>query len=52
MRLFQERKVIGSNLGPVKSDTDLPTARHRYDISLKETVAWAQLLGDDPVNSK
>ena len=33
-----EREVWGSNLGPVKSDTMLPTARHRCDISSKEAV--------------
>ena len=31
-----EREVWGSKLGPVKSDTVLPTARHRCDISSKE----------------
>ena len=38
MRLSLERKVWGSNLGPVKSDTVLPTARQHYDISSKEAV--------------
>ena len=33
-----KRKVRGSNLGPVKSDTVLPTARHSYDISSKGAV--------------
>ena len=33
-----DREVWGSNLGPVKLDTVLPTARHRCDISLKEAV--------------
>ena len=33
-----EREVWGSNLGPVKSDTVLPTARHRCDISSNEAV--------------
>ena len=33
-----EREVRGSNLGPVKSDTVLPTARHRCDISSKGAV--------------
>ena len=33
-----EREVWGSNLGPVKSDTGLPTARHRCDISPKRAV--------------
>ena len=31
-----EREVWDSNLGPVKSDTVLPTAHHRCKISLKE----------------
>ena len=33
-----EREVRGSNLGPVKSDTVLPTARHRCSISSKGAV--------------
>ena len=33
-----EREVWGSNLGPVKSNTVLPTARHRSDISSKGAV--------------
>ena len=33
-----EREVRGSNLGPVKSNTMLPTARHRCDISSKGAV--------------
>ena len=33
-----EREVWGSNRGPVKSFTVLPTARHRCDISSKEAV--------------
>ena len=33
-----ERQVWGSNLGPVKSNTVLPTARHRCDISSKGAV--------------
>ena len=33
-----EREVWGSNLGPVKSDTVLPTARHRCDISSNGAV--------------
>ena len=37
-RSFLEREVCGSNLGPVKSDTVLPTARHRCDISSQEAV--------------
>ena len=32
------REVWGSNLGPVKSDTVLPTVRHRSDISSKGAV--------------
>ena len=47
-----EPEVRGSNLGPVKSDTVLPTARHRCDISSKDAV----LPGDNdtemgPANS-
>ena len=49
-RLSLEREVRGSNLESVKSDTVLPTARHRCDISSKEAVLpgamtrrWAQL---------
>ena len=38
MRSSLERDFRGSNLGPVKSDTVLPTARHRCDISSKEAV--------------
>ena len=30
-----ERKVGGSNLGPIKSDAVFPTARHRSNISSK-----------------
>ena len=33
-----EREVWGSNVGPVKSDTVLPTARHLCDISSQEAV--------------
>ena len=33
-----EREVWGSNLGPIKLGTVLPTARHRCDISSKEAV--------------
>ena len=33
-----EREVWDSNLGPIKSDTVLPTARHRCDISSKGAV--------------
>ena len=33
-----EREIWGSNLRPVKSDTGLPTARHRCDISSKEAL--------------
>ena len=32
------RKVRGSNLGSVKSDTMLPATRHHCDISSKEAV--------------
>ena len=38
-----DREVWGSNLKPVKSDTVLPTAWHRCDISSKE----AELLADE-----
>ena len=37
-RLSLEREVRGSNLGPVKSDSVLPTARHRCDIFSKRAV--------------
>ena len=35
MRSFLGRKVSGSNLDPVKSDTVLPTVLHRCNISSK-----------------
>ena len=35
-RLSLEREIWGSNLGSAKSDTMLPTARHRSNISSKE----------------
>ena len=38
MRLSLEQEVWGSNLGPVKSNTVLPTACRRCNISLKEAV--------------
>ena len=38
MRSSLEREVCGSNLDLVKSDTVLPAARHRCDISSKEAV--------------
>ena len=38
MRSSLEREVWGSNLGSVKSDSVLPTARHRCRISSKEAV--------------
>ena len=37
-----EREVWSLNLGPVKANTVLPTARHRCDISSKETVLPAR----------
>ena len=37
-RSSMERKVRGSNLGPVKSEAVLPMARYRCDISSKEVV--------------
>ena len=47
-----EREVRGSNLGPVKSDTVLPTARHRCDISSKEAVLPGRNDSEmDPANS-
>ena len=36
--LSLKQEVGGSNLGPVKLDTVLPTAHHRCDIPLKGTV--------------
>ena len=33
-----ERDVLGSNLGPVKSEIVLPTARYYCDISSKKAV--------------
>ena len=38
IRSSLEREVLLSNLEPVESDTVLPTARHRCDISSKEAV--------------
>ena len=38
-RLSLEREVRGSNLWRFKSDTVLPTARHRCDIFSKGTVS-------------
>ena len=38
MRLSLEREVCGSNFGSVKSDTVLPKARHRCDISSNGAV--------------
>ena len=47
-----EREVWGSNLRTVKSDTSLPTARHRCDISSKETVLPGRNDAEKgPVNS-
>ena len=39
-RSYLEREVRGLNLGPVKSDTLLPTARRRYDIFSKGAVLF------------
>ena len=40
------------NLGPVKSNTVLPTARHRCDISSKEAVLpWRNDAKMGPANS-
>ena len=38
MRSSLERKVWGSNLGPVKWDLMLSTAPHRYDLSSIEAA--------------
>ena len=38
MHSFVEQRGQGSNLGLLKSNTVLPTARHRCNISLKEAV--------------
>ena len=38
MRSSLEREIWGSDLGSVKLDTVLPTARYRHDISSKEAV--------------
>ena len=38
MCLSLEREVLGSNLGHVKSDTPLPTARHHCNILSKGAV--------------
>ena len=38
MRSSLERYVLGSNIGLVKSDAVLPTARHRYNIRVKGVV--------------
>ena len=37
-RLSLEREVRGWNLGPVKLNLELPTARHRCDISSEGAV--------------
>ena len=43
------REVCGSNLGPVKLDKVLPSARHHCDIFFKmKRVARAQRHGDGP----
>ena len=41
-RSFLEQEIKGSNFGPVKSDTVLPTARRRCDISSKGNVLPGQ----------
>ena len=47
-----EREVWGSNLGPVKLDTVLPTARHRCDIFSKAAVLpWRNDAEMGPANS-
>ena len=51
-RLSMEREVWGSNLGPIKSDTVLPTAWHRCGISSKEAVLPGRNEADmGPANS-
>ena len=51
-RLFQEREVCGSNPVQVKADTELPTVRHRCDISSKGAV-WSRRNDEEigPANS-
>ena len=47
-----EREFWDSNLGPVKSDTELPTARHRCYISSKGAVLPGRNDAEiDPANS-
>ena len=47
-----ERKVCGSNLGPVKSDTVLPTACPRCNISSDEAeLPWRKDAKINPANS-
>ena len=47
-----DREVRGSNPGPVKSDTVLPTTRHHYDISSKKAVLpWLNDVEMGPANS-
>ena len=47
-----EREVRGSNLGPVKSDAVLPTARHRCDISSNGAVLSGRMDAEmGPANS-
>ena len=46
-----EREVWGSNLGPVKSDPVLPTARHRCDISKGAVLPGRNDAEMGPANS-
>ena len=46
-----KREVRGSNLGPVKSNTVLPTVRHRCDISSKVAVLPGRNDEMGPANS-
>ena len=50
MRSSLEREVRGSNLGPVKSDTVLPTARHRYNVSSKAVLPGRNDVEMGPAN--
>ena len=51
-RSFLEREVLGSNLGPVKSNTVLSTARHRCDSSSEGAVLpWRNDAEMGPANS-
>ena len=52
MRSSVEPDVWASNLGPVKSDVELPTARHRSNLSSKKPVLPGRNDAEmGPVNS-